>query len=87
MGYIVFSLLRPLLTQSRSSLSCQIAAKGADDVLPSVAGHRAVKPSYVNKLELLDSLSVARNSSPSLGKGWVNESDPTGLRRLRWTCL
>lgn len=67
MGYIVFSPLRPLLTQPRSNLSNGYKrVKGTADVLPSVAGHRAVKPSYVDKLELLDAL--CQDPSPSLGK-------------------
>lgn len=56
MGYIVFSPLRPLLTQPRKqSVMAITRGKGTADVLPSVAGHRAVKPSYVDKLELLGS--------------------------------
>lgn len=51
-------------------------------MLPSVAGHRAVKPSYVDKLESLDRTEhPAQDSSPSLGKNGMNESGPTGLRR------
>lgn len=46
MGYIVFSPLRPLLTQPRKqSVMAITRGKGTGDVLPSVAGHRAVKPS------------------------------------------
>ncbi|KAG6362141.1 hypothetical protein INS49_010370 [Diaporthe citri] len=50
--------------------------KGTADVLPSVAGHRAVKPSYVDKLELLGPL--CQDPSPALGEDGVNETDPTG---------
>lgn len=42
-------------------------------MLPSVAGHRAVKPSYVDKLELLEPL--CEDPSPSLGKdGWMRRT-------------
>lgn len=78
--------LRPLLTQPRGNLSWrQTRGKGTADVLPSVAGHRAVKPSYVDRLELLDHL--CQDPLSSLGKDGVNDADPTSLRRLRWTCL
>lgn len=82
MGYIVFSPLRPLLTQPRKqSVMAITRGKGTADVLPSVAGHRAVKPSYVDKLELLFLGLLCQDPSPSLGKDRANETDPTGLRR------
>lgn len=51
---------------AKQSVNGYKRVKGTPDVLPSVAGHRAVKPSYVDKLKLLDAL--CQDPSSYLGK-------------------
>lgn len=46
--------------------SAALLTRRTADVLPSIAEHRAVKPSCVDKLELLDPL--CEDPSPTLGR-------------------
>lgn len=60
-----------------SAAFADATAKQSVNGLPSVAGHRAVKHSYVDKLELLDAL--CQDPSPSLGKDAGEQDGPHRL--------